>query len=126
MRDGDLDAALAAARIAVTHHHRVGDRPGLPGTLLTTAEILIAAGAYRPAVVLAVAARGGVLSPLAAGMGVAGSALVEPLARAGEALGDVGTEAAIAEGTALSYEGLVAYALDAIDTARAELEASDG
>src|SRR5262249_40576482 len=97
MRDGDLDAALAAARVAVAHLHRVGDRPGLPGALLIATEILMAARAYRPAVVLAVAARGGVLSELAAGMDRAGSALAEPLSRAREALGDAVTDAAVAE-----------------------------
>jgi hypothetical protein len=124
MRDGVPSGALAATRIAVTHHHRHGDRPGLVGTLLIEAEILVGVGAYRPAVVLCGAAIAGVLSPLAGGMGVAVSQLEEPLTRAREALGDVACDAALAEGTALSYEGVVAYALDAIDAALAEVESA--
>jgi hypothetical protein len=50
-------------------------------------------------------------------MGVAVSELQEPFARAREALGDDETNAAITEGTELSYEELVTDALDAIDHA---------
>ena len=117
MRDGDMNGALNAARVAVTHHDRLGDRPGLVGTLLGATEILMSAGAYRSALVVGAGAVLGSLRPLAAGMGVAVSELTEPFERAREALGYEECNAAIAEGTALSYEELVTYALDAIDNA---------
>jgi predicted ATPase len=126
MRDGDTAGAFEAVRIAVIHHHRHGDRPGLVGTLLIEADMLMAVQSYRPAVVLIGAAISGVLSPLAAGMSVALSQLEVPLARAREALGDADCDAALAEGTALSYEALVAYALDAIDALVTDVEVSGG
>jgi hypothetical protein len=69
-------------------------------------------------VVLSSGAVAGVLSPLAAGLGVAVSELEEPFTRAREALGEQECNAAITEGSALSYEELVAYALAAIDEAQ--------
>jgi hypothetical protein len=117
MRDGDMNGALNAARVAVTHHDRLGDRPGLVGTLLGATEILMAAGEYRAALVVGAGAVAGPLSALAAGMGVAVSELEEPFARAKEALGNDECNAAITEGTELSYEELITDALDAIDHA---------
>jgi predicted ATPase/class 3 adenylate cyclase len=121
MRDGDPAAALDALRAAVTYDNAGGNRPALPATLLASCELLTALGHLEHALVLNGAVVEGELRPLAPGTSAVGSQHAA-LVRAPEGLGDAAYQAALAKGSALSYEEVVAYALDAIDTARAELE----
>jgi hypothetical protein len=125
MRDGEVTGALDALRTAVTHAHADGDRPGLVGTLLVVAPILWAVGDHEAVVVLNRGVVDGELGPLAAGMGTALSQQEGLLAHARGVLGDDRYEEAAARGAAMSYEAIVAYALDEIDRARAESEVSN-
>jgi len=124
LRDGDGDGALDAVHTAVTHDHANGNRPSLVGSLLTGSELLAALGQLDDAVVLTSAVVKGELSGLT-GLGAVAATQEAITAAARERLEDSVYQAATATGSALAYEEVVAYALDAIDTARAELAVTD-
>ena len=108
----------------MTHDHANGNRPSLVGSLLTGSELLAALGQLDDAVVLTSAVVKGELSGLT-GLGAVAATQEAITAAARERLEDSVYQAATATGSALAYEEVVAYALDAIDTARAELAVTD-
>jgi predicted ATPase/class 3 adenylate cyclase len=120
MRDGDGTGALDALRDALIHDHASGNRPGMAGTLILGSELLTALGYRHEAVVLTCAAIDGELSPVTSSD--VATSLRGILSQERQALGEQAYKAAAAKGSTFSYEEAVAYALDAIETARAELE----
>jgi predicted ATPase len=138
MRDGDPGAALDTVHDAVTYDHTSGNRPSLVGSMIIASEFLATLGHVDDAVAISFALAEGELGRLTGLSDVAAShQAVLPSAR--EALGQwlagkrpiptyeirAAFKDAAARGSAMSYEEAVAYALDAIDTARAELELAD-
>jgi predicted ATPase len=119
LRDGDCAGALDAVRAAVVQHHAGGNRPGLAGTLTTGRDLFIALGHRDNAVVLTCAVAEGCLSSVTNPDTT--TQLHALLAEDRQQLGDPVYRMAATQGSALSYEEVVAYALDAIDDIRAEL-----
>jgi predicted ATPase/class 3 adenylate cyclase len=124
MQDGDSGGALDALHAAVTHDHACGNRPSLVGALAIGCESLATLGHLDDALVLACAVIEGELSALT-GLGGVAVSLQALLVKTRAVLDTTTYEAAVAHGEALSYEEVVAYALNAIDTARAELQTDD-
>jgi predicted ATPase len=135
MRDGDHAAALDAVRAAVTHDYTCGNRLSLIGAMLIGSELLAALGHLDDAVTLTFAVTEGELGGLT-GLSEVALSHQAVLTAAPEALGQflagrrpipapemrAAYKDAANRGSTMSYEQAVAYVIDAIDTARAELE----
>lgn len=113
-QQGDRDAAVDAWITAVPRAHAEGDRQGLSTVLARGTFVLHAIGRDDAAAVLAGVVNGGLLAGLQAIPRQEEPGLEAVLAEVAGALGPDAYEASIKKGASLSYNEIVAFALDAV------------
>jgi hypothetical protein len=115
-RTQDPDGALDALHDGITHSIYIGYRPIVVEVLGASASILLQNGRPEPGAVLAGSLLQGALTAINSRSAVEAAELEQALLAAREVLGDTEFQGLFDRGAAMSYEGVLEFALEAVGT----------